>query len=79
MADTSSAVPSAINLSANHIDKLQKPKPEKPDEVLFKESIEKAEAELKDAQEKLVWLPHNFRVSFLSLRSSGLSSPWDLD
>ena len=57
MADV--ATPSAVTMStmdatAEHSSKVQKSRPEKPDEQQYKESLAKAEKEHAAAQEKVV-------------------------
>lgn len=49
-----SAALSASKNGAITADKSQKPRPEKPDEQLYKDSLAKAESEYTAAQEKLV-------------------------
>lgn len=56
MADVANP-PAALSASKNGAitaDKSQKPRPEKPDEQLYKDSLAKAESEYTAAQEKVV-------------------------
>lgn len=75
MVDLAKSSATAISTAP---EKSQKAKPEKPDEQLYKDSLQKAEREHAAAQEKVVRTWHNFQsISFnLALQSY---STTDLD
>lgn len=68
MVDLAKSSATAISTAP---EKSQKAKPEKPDEQLYKESLQKAEREHAAAQEKVVGPCHNLQLisSNLSLQS----------
>lgn len=66
MADISTpsaATISTIDAGSDRLEKQPKPRPEKPDEQLYKENLAKAEKEHAAAQEKLVRTPFSYCCS----------------
>ena len=54
IATPSAATMSTIDAGAEHPEKAQKQRPEKPDEDTYKKNLQKAEKEHADAQAKIV-------------------------
>lgn len=59
-------------------DKSQKAKPEKPDEQLYKDSLQKAEREHAAAQDKVVRLWHNLQLMSSKLVLQSYSTDLDM-
>lgn len=75
MVDLAKSPATAISTAP---DKSQKAKPEKPDEQLYKDSLQKAEREHAAAQEKVVRLWHNLQLMSFNLALQSYSTDLDM-